>query len=186
MQAIVGRAATWCNRRRGPGAVPGTDGGSTSPNPSEGRSSCFERIRDGKTVNVPSLALTADASGVAAARRFAHAQLAACPHETRERAGLVVSEMVTNALLHGNGPLDVSVEVRADHVRIAVGDHGSPLNGDRLAPRLPGGLAEGGRGLAIVALLASSWGVTPRPPGKVVWCELPLHSSPLTVRPETG
>ncbi|MFD7838328.1 ATP-binding protein [Streptomyces sp. NPDC059761] len=38
--------------------------------------------------------------------------------------------------------------------------------------------AEGGRGLLLVASLAERWGVGPRRPGKVVWCELAVTGRP--------
>lgn len=83
-------------------------------------------------------------------------------------AELVVSELVTNALLHGAPPITVSVEVHGTTVRIAVSD-GSRATPVRALARAD---AMTGRGLSLIAALASDWGVDPTPEGKVVWCEL--------------
>lgn len=97
--------------------------------------------------------------------------LADCPEaDVRDTAELLTSELVTNALLHAGTDLTVHVE-RIDHgssVRIAVDD------GSATAPRLgePTGDDVGGRGLPLVATLASRWGWEPLPHGKRVWFEV--------------
>jgi serine/threonine-protein kinase RsbW len=83
---------------------------------------------------------------------------------------LAASEVVTNAVLHGDGPVVCRVWLGVNVVRMEVADDGEEV------PRLRGDLVddgEGGRGLRIVDALASRWGVTPkRPgPGKTVWFE---------------
>ncbi|MFJ4568851.1 ATP-binding protein [Streptomyces caelestis] len=87
---------------------------------------------------------------------------------------LCVSELATNALVHGVPPgrgfLLRLVPYGADGgVRIEVHDSG---DGVPVLPRQdvqePG---EGGRGLLLVSELADKWGVGARCPGKVVWCE---------------
>jgi anti-sigma regulatory factor (Ser/Thr protein kinase) len=70
-------------------------------------------------------------------------------------ATLLTSELITNALRHGTGEITIRVTRSAHEVRIAVAD-GSKH--DPLA-RTAGHDDEGGRGLAIVDALASSWGV---------------------------
>jgi GAF domain-containing protein len=83
-------------------------------------------------------------------------------------AELLVSELVTNATLHGEAPIRVRVVV-GDCVRVEVEDAG------RSAPLLAGSNTEvmTGRGLSMVAALASGWGVSPSPTGgKIVWAEL--------------
>lgn len=81
---------------------------------------------------------------------------------------LVVSELVTNAALHGEPP--ITVRVLSNHAaRIEVHDAG------RSAPILltQGHDAMTGRGLSMVAAVASRWGVEPlETGGKVVWAEL--------------
>jgi anti-anti-sigma factor len=88
-----------------------------------------------------------------------------------DRAVLVASELVTNAVVHSQGPVRLRLELHQERLHLAVYDQ---------SPRLlalaaePGDLeAEGGRGLLIVDQLASAWGVHPAPGGgKAIWCVL--------------
>ena len=84
---------------------------------------------------------------------------------------LAASEVVTNALLHGEGRVMVEVRPSPDGVRVEVTDQGS---GRPRVRRDHGDEDEGGRGLHIVEMLTSRWGVTPSTsgPGKTVWFEL--------------
>ena len=87
---------------------------------------------------------------------------------------LCVSELATNALLHGVPPgrgFLLRVRRDGDVLRVEVHDSGSGT------PRVAEGADEGGRGLLLVAALSDKWGVEERDPGKVVWCEfvLPLR-----------
>ena len=83
-------------------------------------------------------------------------------------AHLVVSELVTNALLHGGGRAVVRVLPAGDGVRAEVAD------GTRLPPVIgpQSDRAMTGRGLRLVRALADRWGVDVRGQGKVVWAEL--------------
>ncbi|MEW1721205.1 ATP-binding protein [Streptomyces sp. NPDC093109] len=89
-------------------------------------------------------------------------------------AALLVSELATNALLHGclRGRLFlVRVTLRTDVLRIEVSD----ARGERLpVPRVADDRDCFGRGLAIVAGLADRWGVEPRTVGKTVFAEIDL------------
>ncbi|GAA2719158.1 ATP-binding protein [Cellulomonas aerilata] len=112
------------------------------------------------------------AQGVSVARRYVREQLEHCDATHVEAsAELGVSELATNAVLHGRTPFTVSVLRTADGVRIEVSD-GSPLPPQvrRLST-----FASTGRGLRLVASVSSSWGVVPVPPdgraGKTVWFE---------------
>ena len=87
---------------------------------------------------------------------------------------LCVSELATNALVHGVPPgrgFLLRVRYDGDVLRAEVHDSG-PGN-----PRVADDADEGGRGLLLVAALSDKWGVEERDPGKVVWCEfvLPLR-----------
>jgi anti-sigma regulatory factor (Ser/Thr protein kinase) len=91
-------------------------------------------------------------------------------------AELVVSELVTNALLHAPGTdrFVLTVVERPGGVRVEVAD------GSSIAPvirELEDGRA-GGRGLRIVQALAVAWGHVEDGSGKRVWVELGLHDSP--------
>ena len=104
------------------------------------------------------------------ARRYARAQCAghAAPALV-EDLELVVSELVTNAMRHGRGEITMHLEVAPDRVVVGVQDQGD----GQPVPRQPDTTDSNGRGLALVALLATEWGVRPEPGGgKVVWCVL--------------
>lgn len=82
---------------------------------------------------------------------------------------LLVSELVTNAVLHARTDLELVVRLAPHGVRVEVSD-GSPS-----APVLRRYEDEAmtGRGLALVEELATRWGVDDRPQGgKAVWFEL--------------
>ena len=81
---------------------------------------------------------------------------------------LVVSELVTNAVLHGDGDITLDVVVEPATVRIAVEDSGS---GAAEAVDAAGN-AESGRGLMLVSKIAARWGVRPAHRGKVVWADV--------------
>ncbi|MFI5673535.1 ATP-binding SpoIIE family protein phosphatase [Streptomyces cellulosae] len=88
--------------------------------------------------------------------------------DTRDDVPLLVSELVTNAVLFAAGPITVRL-IRTGHGLLCeVGDTG---NG---RPRLNRGglLDDGGRGLHIVHRLTTRWGVRWTDTGKVVWAEV--------------
>jgi anti-sigma regulatory factor (Ser/Thr protein kinase) len=98
--------------------------------------------------------------------------------ELVDTASLLVSELVTNALRHGGGPRELLVQVDGEGVDVCVRDS-SPRPPHPVAPDGPGatavvdgGLAENGRGLLLVELLADSWGWRPENGGKLVWFRL--------------
>ncbi|WP_432111096.1 ATP-binding protein [Streptomyces sp. YPW6] len=90
-------------------------------------------------------------------------------------AALLVSELASNALLHGaiRGRLfRVHLTLTAHVLRIAVSDP----RGERLpGVRQPGADDCYGRGLLIVAQLADDWGVEPDTVGKTVFAELAVR-----------
>jgi hypothetical protein len=88
---------------------------------------------------------------------------------------LAANELATNALMYAGGPCQVSGSFPTDRVlRLAVTDVASgPLQLD-LAPVERGAVS--GRGLAIVAAIASRWGVEPAGFGKTVWFEVDLSA----------
>ncbi len=88
---------------------------------------------------------------------------------------LVVSELVTNAVLYGVEPIEVRVTRVADVLRIEVSDAGS--GADRIALQAHDLERVGGRGLSIVNALARGWGVQPGRDGKTVWAEVELDAA---------
>jgi anti-sigma regulatory factor (Ser/Thr protein kinase) len=90
---------------------------------------------------------------------------------------LCVSELTTNALLHGVPPgrgflLQLS-RGEGGVLRVEVHDSGDPWPADVATTERPQVAPddEDGRGLALVGALADKWDVMDRRPGKVVWCE---------------
>ena len=112
-----------------------------------------------------------ESASVPAARRFLASQLQAWQLEdVRWSAELLLTELVTNAVLHAQQD-GFTVGLQAlpgGAVRIEVSD------GSVRAPRVCdyGVQATTGRGVGLVADLASAWGVEGRADGKTVWCEL--------------
>ncbi|MGZ4592988.1 MAG: SpoIIE family protein phosphatase [Actinomycetes bacterium] len=94
-------------------------------------------------------------------------------------AGLVVTELTTNALIHGAPPVIVTAHLIADGVRIEVGDssHVAPIRAHAAVDGMTG------RGIALVESLSRRWGVESRATGKVVWAEL-VRSGAVPGRPE--
>ncbi|HEY6623004.1 MAG TPA: ATP-binding protein [Acidimicrobiales bacterium] len=86
---------------------------------------------------------------------------------------LLADEVVTNAIVHGRGPIDIAVEADDERVKVMVRDRSEipPL------PQRAARYAEGGRGLSIVEAVASRWGVVGAHPGKAVWFEVDRASS---------
>ncbi|GGU51514.1 hypothetical protein GCM10010211_15250 [Streptomyces albospinus] len=91
--------------------------------------------------------------------------------EELDVALLVVSELVTNAIAHTQGEVQLDLTLVAGRLRIAVND-ASPR-----APVKPVSVnweATGGRGLLLVEAMSESWGSVPLSGGKQVWSEICL------------
>lgn len=88
---------------------------------------------------------------------------------------LLVSEIVTNALIHGQSAVDVRIRKYEDRLRVEVRDY-------EPHPPIPAAIldieetrndeAESGRGLLIVDAIASDWGSSPTGRGKTTWFEM--------------
>lgn len=87
-----------------------------------------------------------------------------------EDARIVVSELVTNAVKHvgGEASFELELVLHGDALRLSLAD-GSSV---RPLARALGGDTEGGRGVRIIELLATRWGVEDHEGGKRVWAEL--------------
>ncbi|MBD0736354.1 ATP-binding protein [Streptomyces sp. CBMA29] len=113
---------------------------------------------------------------VPAAREFAREALTAWGFESREDEVLLcVSELATNALLHGVPPgRGFLLLLRRDlgtALRVEVHDSGGGLPHLTDRPVRERDQEESGRGLVLVDALADKWDVGERDPGKIVWCE---------------
>ena len=113
----------------------------------------------------------AEPQSVAAARRFAASLMPEGSTELRETAELMVSELTTNCIRHVNASFEVSIERTGDSYYVEVRDEG----GGRPAMRSPAPEDVSGRGLRIVDLLATRWGVRyDADAGKTVWFTLSI------------
>ena len=125
-------------------------------------------------LNREAIALSASPSAVAVARRWVtEVCLDLGRHDLVDCAELGVSELVTNAILHGEAPMNVRVRGTAAHPRIEVFDS-SPHAPSVTLPDLDPDLADletYGRGLSLVAMAASAWGAAIEDRGKIVWFE---------------
>ena len=112
------------------------------------------------------------AEAVTDARRFAIRVVGDVGRELTDDIAVMVSELASNSVRHGNSQFSVDVERDDRHIRVAVTDAapGAPT------VRNPTPLESSGRGLQIVGALADDWGVTPRRdgPGKTVWFTVSL------------
>lgn len=117
-----------------------------------------------------SLRLTPSPHSPRAARLLVAEVLAEQPPAVQRRALLVVSELVSNAVLHAGSDLELRLEVDEEVLRVEVEDRSPQL--PRPRPEAP----VGGKGLVVVAALAE-WGVRPAGAGKTVWARVPLSLS---------
>ncbi len=126
------------------------------------------------------LPYTASSVGVARRRLIGDLTDAGVHEATACDAGLVLSELISNALRHATPLPDTSVRVawrvQGDCVEVAVSDGGGPT-----VPEVnePASSAIGGRGLGIVQRLSLRWGVCPSSDGAgemTVWAELALNA----------
>jgi len=85
-----------------------------------------------------------------------------------ELAVLLVSELVTNAIVHARGTTCLTVHTDANWVRIEVEDQGR----GRPVLRPPTDDQLEGRGLRVVDKLATDWGTQRRATHNVVWFEI--------------
>lgn len=99
-------------------------------------------------------------------------------------AVLVVSELVTNAVLHAREQEFLALEItyRPGCVRVSLAD-GSAV---RPLARLATAGDEGGRGMPIVDALSDRWGIEDHHGGKRIWFELDLDRTPPTAAEQAG
>ncbi len=98
--------------------------------------------------------------------------------ETADAIRLVVSELITNAVLHAEGPIPVELCHRPGSLVIGVLDSNSGVPD----AGCPDAEAESGRGLGLVGFLAVRSGWEPVERGKRVWAEIVLPKSSPAIR----
>ena len=107
------------------------------------------------------------------ARRWIKPLLAGLP--AADDALLALSELASNAVIHSKSRLPrgvfiVRAVILMDLVRIEVTDQGGVWHG-QFGPD-----PQFGRGLSIVAALASAWGITGDQAGRTAWCEIAVNT----------
>lgn len=120
---------------------------------------------------VAEIALDVGGAGDVAVARHAVATLIAdLDEDLLDNVRLAVSEVVSNALLHGRPPVSLLARLTVGALRIEVAD-GHTARG---SPQLPSASATSGRGLAIVDTVVDRWGFESRAGGKAMWMEFDL------------
>ena len=118
-----------------------------------------------------SIELAPTPASVAQARRWSEAVLLELgAMEIADTMALLVSELVSNVVLHARTPCSLRIVTDLDRIRVEVTDGSDRLPGriERTDP-----LAQSGRGLQLVHGLSSAYGCDPQPAGgKRVWFEL--------------
>ena len=109
--------------------------------------------------------LAADARSVARARALLAQRLIGLGDESLDVVSLLTSELVTNAVRHGSGPVGLHVDWGNGTVRVEVHDQSPEWPVTRAMDRT----ALSGRGLRLVDGLSTDWGVLAGKPGKTVW-----------------
>ncbi|MFR9673613.1 ATP-binding protein [Streptomyces sp. TR06-5] len=149
------------------------------------------------------LEIGADPTEVGRARRWARARLHACgvaeaDEQLAETVVLLVSELVTNAVVHTGRPAVLRLCLNGSASQGAAGAGAAlrleVLDAVRAAPRPRRAEGEdtGGRGLELVSGLADRWGWHPADGGKRIWCEfdrVPAGAAPAAASrglPPTG
>jgi anti-sigma regulatory factor (Ser/Thr protein kinase) len=119
---------------------------------------------------------------VRAARAFT--ALALCAHSRDDEgiAGLLVSELVTNALQHSDsgkpgGMVTILVAITPDEIHVAVTDDGGPGE-PTLQTAVDNEGAESGRGLCLLERLSATWGHHRRGRHLTTWFELSISQAP--------
>lgn len=115
---------------------------------------------------VDSVRLLPEPTSAAAARRFVAARLGGSPN--CDVAVLLVSELVTNVILHAQTPLLVRVERKGNVIRVEVEDESPSVP----TPKPYDRDAVTGRGIHIVERASTRWGVEVAKDRKRVWFEL--------------
>lgn len=111
-----------------------------------------------------------DVPEIPRSREFAASMLEAHGATASDAVLLVVSELVTNAVRHGWGDVELRLDLDGRTVRIEVVDdgHADVIAAEKLLPMSPGG-----RGLRLVRELSHDWGAGFDPAGRtLVWAEV--------------
>jgi anti-sigma regulatory factor (Ser/Thr protein kinase) len=131
---------------------------------------CVRESVDELTASLP---VRPEPSAVPEARAFVSGRLGAwgAPEGLARDAVLLVSELVSNAILHGRPPIELRLRRTEGDLLVEV-DDGATVVPRKLRPTPED---EHGRGLVIASLLADRWGTRPLRDGKSVWSMFSLQ-----------
>lgn len=137
-----------------------------SPNARAARSDDVDQ--EGAALSRTVLPLPYDVNSAFLARRFVEQFVAERTLDGAEGVLCVIaSELVTNAILHGAEPVELTLRCQDGEVTIEVADGDPRIDNVQLST--VDQTDSGGRGLRVVASLADRWGTRPLPSGKAVW-----------------
>ncbi|NHC47570.1 SpoIIE family protein phosphatase [Motilibacter aurantiacus] len=130
------------------------------------------RVSGAGAARVATMDVPPDRSAVIDARHFVASTLTlwGVAPDRQDDVILLVSELVTNAIVHGRPPVELRIRHGADVVVLEVIDSAAYYP-RRMRPTEDD---EHGRGLQLVSLLADRWGTRPTGSGKAVWCVVPV------------
>ena len=125
--------------------------------------------RGGTSLSTRRLLVEPVAEAVPAARALLRGLLDAGPLASRfEDGALALSELVTNAVLHGRGPIVVTLSADDEVLRVEVADANPVSPSFSMLDQT----AVTGRGLLLIGAVSDRWGVEPSADGKAVWFEI--------------
>jgi anti-sigma regulatory factor (Ser/Thr protein kinase) len=134
-----------------------------------------EATRSPSPFREATLQLTPQPIAARLARHSVRGMLEWAPAEAKDRIELLVSELLTNSVIHASLGGDQTVDVRltcgGHSIRVEVADPGRPFRAVPVEPR-PGTL--GHWGFFLVSTLSDRWGVKELDQGKAVWFEIDL------------
>ncbi len=158
-------------------SLPGSLVGALAPEGSEDDIAILvARISDESVQRKAEIEVPPVGSAVQEGRRFAAATLTdwALPANIVQDATLIVSELLTNAIVYGSPPIRLRLRKTLEELAIEVDDAASAM--PRKLRAAPTDLH--GRGLAIVADVGSRWAARPDGYGKTVWSTLAIPPAP--------
>ncbi|MEA5362476.1 ATP-binding protein [Amycolatopsis sp., V23-08] len=132
---------------------------------------------DDGQVRVVALEVADDLDELASVRAWASGVLRDLPGDQRLDVLMVVEELTSNALRHGEPPRQIRLLRKRGWLCVEVDD--TCL--DPACPRPPS--ATGGHGLKLVTAVTTAWGQRQRTTGKTVWAEIDLTRAPGTSPP---
>jgi phosphoserine phosphatase RsbU/P len=135
-------------------------------------------VNDPGLTTATAVTLPADGTSPALARRHVRASLqGAGLNGLVDDVLLLVTELVTNAVVHAGTPVELELSVDADGLLVQVGDW-SPGSTPVVRAQTDADSREGGRGIFMLDALAEEWGTRHTHDRKTVWFRVGLPDRP--------